>query len=69
MPGFLHLLAPNGAEQASPGQARHERRPGWDAAKYVEGQEDRHKKVPFQDEIRSLCRAHGIEIDERYGWD
>ena len=39
------------------------------ARAYVEGQEDRHKKVSFQDEIRSLCRAHGIEIDERYAWD
>ena len=39
------------------------------ARDYVAGQEQRHGKISFQDEIRALCRAHGIEIDERYTWD
>lgn len=37
--------------------------------RYIEDQEARHQKVSFQDEIRALCRKHGIAIDERYVWD
>ena len=36
---------------------------------YIANQEERHRKVSFQDEFRALCRTHGIEIDERYVWD
>lgn len=36
---------------------------------YIPGQEDHHRKVTFQDELRALCRKHGIEVDERYVWD
>ena len=32
-------------------------------------QEERHKKVTFQDEFRALLRKHGLEWDERYVWD
>ena len=32
-------------------------------------QEEHRRKVSFQDELRALCRKHGIEIDERYVWD
>jgi putative transposase len=39
------------------------------AHQYVAGQEQRHRKITFQDEIRALCRTHGIEIDERHAWD
>jgi putative transposase len=36
---------------------------------YVASQEEHHRKQSFQDEFRTLCRKHGIEIDERYVWD
>lgn len=36
---------------------------------YVRNQEQHHAKRSFQDELRELCRRHGVEIDERYVWD
>ncbi|HEV7404930.1 MAG TPA: IS200/IS605 family transposase [Chthoniobacteraceae bacterium] len=36
---------------------------------YIATQEEHHRKISFQDEFRSLCRKHEIEIDERYVWD
>ncbi|MDB6149518.1 MAG: transposase [Chthoniobacter sp.] len=36
---------------------------------YVATQEEHHRNVSFQDELRALCRKHGVEIDERYVWD
>lgn len=36
---------------------------------YVRGQEEHHRKVSFQDELRSLLQEHGLELDERYVWD
>ncbi len=36
---------------------------------YILEQEERHKKVTFQDEFRALLRKHGLEWDERYVWD
>jgi putative transposase len=41
-----------------------------DAVKaYIARQEEHHKKVGFQDELRALLRKHGQEWDERYLWD
>jgi REP element-mobilizing transposase RayT len=37
--------------------------------KYIEGQEEQHRKMTFQDELRALFQRHGIEFDERYVWD
>jgi len=37
--------------------------------KYIERQEEHHRKVTFQDELRTLFKRHGIEFDERYVWD
>ncbi len=37
--------------------------------RYIADQEERHRKVSFQDEVRALSRKHGITIDERYVWD
>lgn len=37
--------------------------------RYIVNQEERHKKVSFQDEFRTLLRKHGLEWDERYVWD
>ena len=38
-------------------------------AKYIQGQEEHHRKVTFQDEFRKLCQLYKIELDERYAWD
>jgi REP element-mobilizing transposase RayT len=36
---------------------------------YIRGQEEHHAQVSYQDEIRTLCRKYGLEIDERYAWE
>jgi len=36
---------------------------------YIAGQEEHHRKISFQDELRALLRNHQIEFDERYVWD
>ena len=38
-------------------------------AEYIQSQEEHHRKVSFEDELRSLMREHDIEWDERYVWD
>ena len=37
--------------------------------KYIATQQEHHKKVSFQDELRALLRKHNVEVDERYLWD
>lgn len=39
------------------------------ASRYIQTQEDHHRKVSFQDEFRALMREAGISIDEQYVWD
>ena len=36
---------------------------------YIRGQEEHHRAVSFQDELRAFLWRHGIEPDERYLWD
>jgi putative transposase len=36
---------------------------------YIAGQEEHHRKMSFQDELRVLLRKHEIEWDEKYVWD
>ena len=36
---------------------------------YVERQEDHHRKMTFQDELRALLRRHHLNFDEQYLWD
>jgi REP element-mobilizing transposase RayT len=36
---------------------------------YIAGQEEHHRKVSFQDELRTLLKRYEIEFDERYVWD
>jgi len=36
---------------------------------YIANQEEHHRKVGFQDELRALLRRHDLEWDERYLWD
>ena len=37
--------------------------------RYIENQEEHHKRVTFQDEYRTFLRRYSIEFDERYVWD
>jgi putative transposase len=36
---------------------------------YIERQPEHHGRMSFQDEFRTMCRRHNIEMDERYVWD
>ena len=36
---------------------------------YIAKQEEHHRKESFQDELRALCRKHGVAFDERFVWD
>ena len=37
--------------------------------RYLANQEEHHRKMSFQDELRALLRKHEIEWDEKYVWD
>ena len=37
--------------------------------RYIENQEEHHKRVTFQDEYRAFLKAYEVEYDERYVWD
>jgi putative transposase len=37
--------------------------------KYIENQEEHHRRRSYQDEFRALCFKHGVDLDERYVWD
>jgi len=36
---------------------------------YIARQEEHHRKVSFQDELREFLRRYEIQGDERYLWD
>src|SRR5262249_55781470 len=36
---------------------------------YIASQEEHHRKMTFQDELRALLQRHEMEFDERYLWD
>lgn len=36
---------------------------------YIDGQEEHHRRVGFQEEYRAFLTENGIEFDERYVWD
>ena len=36
---------------------------------YIRRQEEHHRTMTFQEELRGLLTKHGIEYDERYVWD
>ena len=40
-----------------------------DVTHYIENQAEHHRRMTFQDELRTLFRRHGMEFDERYVWD
>jgi len=37
--------------------------------KYIQNQQEHHKKISFEDEFRTLLRKHRMEYDECYLWD
>lgn len=37
--------------------------------RYIENQEEHHKKMSFQEEVRALLTKHDLEWDERYIWE
>jgi putative transposase len=37
--------------------------------RYIENQEEHHRRRTFQEEFRQFLRKYGIEYDERYVWD
>lgn len=36
---------------------------------YIKNQEEHHKKVSFEDELRKIFKQCNVEYDERYVWD
>jgi REP element-mobilizing transposase RayT len=36
---------------------------------YIERQEEHHRKLSFQDELRGMLKKHGETWDERFLWD
>lgn len=36
---------------------------------YIEGQEEHHRHLSFQDEFRIFLEKHGVEFDARYVWE
>ena len=36
---------------------------------YIDNQEEHHRAMTFQDELREFCRKHHLDLDERYAWD
>ena len=36
---------------------------------YIENQENHHKTIGFQDELRAFLRKHQIDFDEKFLWD
>jgi len=40
-----------------------------DVRRYIANQEEHHRKISFQDEVRALLRRHRLEWDERYFWE
>jgi len=39
-----------------------------DVIRYVDNQEEHHRRVTFEEEFVGFLRRHGIEFDERYLW-
>lgn len=35
---------------------------------YIQGQEQHHQRISYQEEFLALLKKHGVEFDERYVW-
>jgi putative transposase len=40
-----------------------------DLRKYIQNQEEHHKRVPYKEEYRKLMDAYGVDYNEKYVWD
>jgi REP-associated tyrosine transposase len=40
-----------------------------DVIRYINNQEEHHRKISFQEEFVAFLKKHGIEYDERYIWE
>lgn len=40
-----------------------------DVIKYIQSQEEHHRKISFKEEFIAFLQRHGIEYDERYIWE
>ena len=40
-----------------------------DVRRYIEQQEEHHRKLTFQEEFRMSLSRHRLEFDERYVWN
>jgi putative transposase len=36
---------------------------------YIRRQVEHHKKISFEDQLRTFLKKHGVAFDERYLWD
>ncbi len=54
----------NGYGAFSIGQSNYDR-----VRKYIQNQDEHHKKISFQDEYRTLLKKYHIKYDEKYIWD
>lgn len=37
--------------------------------RYIENQDEHHRRISFQDELREFFKRQGMDFDERYVWD
>ncbi len=37
--------------------------------RYIQNQQEHHRRLSFKDEFRQICKRHHVEIDERYVWE
>jgi putative transposase len=37
--------------------------------RYIENQKEHHRRVTYQDEVRTFLKEYSMEWDERYIWD
>ncbi len=37
--------------------------------RYIDNQEEHHRKIDFRDELRAILKRYGVEHDEQYVWD
>lgn len=40
-----------------------------EVVRYIENQEEHHRRVSFQDEVRAFLRRYEVDYDERYLWE
>ena len=58
----FHWQSGYAALSVSPSQAARVRR-------YIQTQEQHHRRMTFEEEFREMLRKSGVEYDERYVWD